>query len=400
VSHTLDVDFNEPILIVRIPNRKFIDEDSIQSLQKSLFMMNSFLEDPDLMVSFLRSISTMRQTESAGMSSLPMPRRQDEAKSGLASSDQMITKTALPKVAPPPMPPGSPSKGIIGLSNSNINSNHQPGIQIPTHETSGTNGIQRSLIPIERDSMQSESSMTAGQSRNKHDPSESDNYSGLHPAAPLLPPDQASALNKSRRKDGEIPRATDPKEQSQMRPKPPPPPLPAGAGKMQVRPRPAPRVNTVQTRGAGLSLTRLDTVKPEGVSGLKSASMLTPSRTSPLSALDRDELRKRGQAALVQLRSKGSTDDRKRLIEEGRQLLRLARANTPALTPPAGQSSRPRPVPPPPPPMPPSRSLNKESHIHVVHPTHPPPETPAQSADEDEAGSENSAWDFDDFDDM
>jgi hypothetical protein len=364
VTHTYDADFNEPVLILKVPNRRLIDEDAIQSLQKRLFMMNRYLEESGSYASFLHSISEMHGRDSQMRTSVvssptrhpkleARPRSFDMPKPKTASSDSGSNRPAAPPPVPPPVPPtppGFPSKRVTILTRSQVKAHS--AIQLPMYDTDITNGQQRAC--------QIGPSTQNGNTIHSESMQEPETKSEMRTVQKLPAVQQTRVA-----------------QQSAARRKPPPPPPATG----------------IATR-SGLKLSQIHISKTAG--NTRSAlSPRTPIGASPTSALDRSELRKRGQAALVKLRSRGSPEDRRRLIEEGRQLLQQARSKVTALPPSTRESSKPRRAPPSPLRAPPS-TRKEESK------TQPPERLPATSspaANNDLEGGADSGWDFDDFDD-
>jgi len=56
VQHTMDPDFDEPLIMLKSSNSAFIDEDALQLLQKSLIQLSDVLENPSLRSKFLHRI--------------------------------------------------------------------------------------------------------------------------------------------------------------------------------------------------------------------------------------------------------------------------------------------------------------------------------------------------------
>ena len=111
VTHTLDPDFNEPILILRIPNQRFIDEDSIQLLQKSLFKIHTYLENPGEMTAFLKMVSKTSRGEGDihNATEAPQPRSRQASSGSLGgtkgkSVPQEHEKVTSPTSASPTYP--------------------------------------------------------------------------------------------------------------------------------------------------------------------------------------------------------------------------------------------------------------------------------------------------------
>ena len=343
VTHTLDAGFNDPVLMLKLPNRKFIDEDSIQSLQKSLFVMNRFLKDSEPMASFIRSVSTMHQAGSPGISSQSIQKSRDGTKFKSACGGLMAPSAASQErdqqevslLIPPPLL-GIQSKRIVDVSKNN---SHERGTHIPHHHANGASVLQRKPP-------------NTAQSQISY---------------------QGSGFSEKHVKIRHTVKLT---EQNLMHSKPPHPPFSRVATKSGMQPT-------------------LNIAKPTRANNPSPSS-----GANPLSVVDRDALRKRGQAALVQLRSKGTTDERRRLIEEGRQLLRRAKANTPTAARQDQQSSRPRQLPPAPLPRPAPRGATKEAHTHVAHPTLSATKISKQPVADYDDGREDTGWDFDDFDGM
>ena len=271
VAHTMDSNFNDPILHLQVIDRRMIDEDSIQTLGKNLIYVNQILKDPDLWGSILGFDST--------------------SSDGTTPKSRVLEKTIpsptlVPEILVQASPPMNERKPVdAAVSSQEID-----------------------LKPSKEEVVITQTNMSLEEETSK----------------------QVLELSSS------------PKLIQTVKARAPPPP---------------PKVPPV--------------VKP-------SPSESPSSRLSEKPRLQRLDMKKP--------RAKNLSNDRRRLIEEGRKLLNQNRI----------QKVRPKPqqrVRPPPPPPP--------QRVKVAAPTKPLEPTPqADKKTETDDGSEGSAWDFDNFDDM
>jgi hypothetical protein len=96
VAHSMDDDFNTPIIYVKIPGQSFIDESAIRSLQKCLFATDGFLKEPTSKAPFFRSLATMHKISSCTTPSTAptsAPTSATEIKSTIQKSKSAIPST-------------------------------------------------------------------------------------------------------------------------------------------------------------------------------------------------------------------------------------------------------------------------------------------------------------------
>jgi hypothetical protein len=495
VAHSMDDDFNTPIIYVKIQGQSFIDESAIQSLQKCIFATDSFLKEPSSKAPFFRSLATMHKifsgltparapTSAAASTTKPSPVKESKptnttttrsmAPSPVKESKPTITTTTTRSMAPSPvikskqkittttrsMAPSSvkeskptittttrsmapspvkESKPTIATtarwrspfkeSKPTISTTTRSMASSPVKEskpaiTTTTRSMAPSPVKESKPEASSAARLMAPQQAHEPNP----DLIGTHKVAngvaqqtkrdnatlPPRPPLPSATANNVPNGDGPTlaPPKSTPKAPSSRNPAAPAPKPPAATAKPSTQPQRVAR----SMRGLQLDTTAKT---PSPLSNAK-----TPSpRSNPLTSNDRAELRKRGEeakATLSRLHSPGGPQDRRRLIEEGRELLRRARSANGAPPPPpirpapasatkaASRSGTPK-VPPSSlnverhnhnPPKPASKSLNTDSHKQAVPAAKPiSPSKVLQKLSEkaNDNGSAASGWDFDDF---
>ncbi|KAG7356314.1 hypothetical protein IV203_001000 [Nitzschia inconspicua] len=238
VMHTMDPDFNEPLAITKAANKLYIDEDSIQLLQKSLFQVSKVLEDPSSRLALLRHIANQYQEAGSSDNTIETTSRTEHApgKHTAAELPQDISKKKQ-TVTPPPSARGRTTNGV----------------------PSATSRLAKQII-------------------------------ASTPSKPFAPAVRVSGTNVS------------------------------GAGSVSM-----PKEKSLQMPGSLIKTNeRSSQTQVDAKIVVRDAG---PSKATQ-SDLDRDELRKRGQAALVKLRGTTQESNRRRLIEEGRLLLKQSRSGT------------------------------------------------------------------------
>jgi hypothetical protein len=335
VAHTMDHNFDDPILNLRTPNRKLIDQDAIQNLQNSLIAINRYLEDPKSMASFLRFISRMQENNVDPSSK---------------SNSKMLTSNKAAKSNPPSARDKIPAVALDSASNKSFPSTVPPPKHLPMHSKEGAKPVLKS--------------------------------SKVTPSSLELPTQPTS----------------------------------------QITYPPEPVVRTETSVSTALSLQKVltdphsSTIKVSKISvplqnnisrGSKSPSKSPP---PPPPSTTQSKLKATAQPGKRLVTSKTTTfrltkntpDERRKLIEEGRQLFQRSRmqaasggAKTKASPPTRKAAARARSSPPPAPSTLLKTSVSQRQPIarrleqkHVI------------SADIDDAASEDSEWNFDDFDKM
>ena len=101
VAHSMDDDFNTPIIYVKIQGQSFIDESAIRSLQRCLFATDSFLKEPTSKEPFFRSLATMHEISSCTTPSINTKSAIQESKRAIPSTHQSVAPrhTEEPKPA-------------------------------------------------------------------------------------------------------------------------------------------------------------------------------------------------------------------------------------------------------------------------------------------------------------
>jgi hypothetical protein len=401
VAHSLDSGFNSPIVIVQTPHKKFIDEDAILELQKILFAISDFVLQDGSIATFLQSIVTMHKT---GPTSYPT--LQSNRKTAIAPASNAQSKKTAALVSPTrSMLPNRVEKSATSKEAQrelavNGSRPQKQSPQLPQNDNQRKPVVQSSAKPL------------VSKPR------------GLPPAEKSFPDHQMSSPPP--------PRPSQPSSEiKSMQSQPIKPKGGSGSTSSTTSARGnlgLGRTATVVERLPSSSTTTPQFPSTPAAHATVAASPATPQfPTTPTAAsvtvsaslvsaptVNRDELRKRGEAALSKIRNRGSPDeDRKRLIAEGRALLRKARAGAAAVPvvqqptlfspPPVAKS------PPPPPKRPPAQSRdgpeaplhNNGSGLQAASSLAGMPKVPPsdlESSDQKEESSEDgSGWDFDDF---
>lgn len=370
-THSMDSDFNEPIMIVHDPRRTYIDEDAIQLLQKSLYSTQCWIDDPRSMDSLLSFVSTLHKSAEG---TLPTINRHTVApRPATAKNVTPIDKHTNPVIPPPtkaavttsmPSKLVVPTKPVAAASNLKTpqpppetkSSNEEPPKVVPP--TAIGAGLSFAPRPAANGSSEDRNGIPAKKPVAQR---------LLVPATP--PRDYATKIPSPRPTDSvTLPSTALEGYETKI-------PSPQRAGLSTIVPAsPFPQAHEtkIPTPRAGSSTTAAGTPR---------------TRESPA----RSELFRRGQEARSKLRATGDTTDRKKLIAEGRELLRKARSGKGSVAPappPAPKVAGMSPVRPTGIPSPKPRSTNN-GVMKLA-------ETPVAKDD----ASEGSGWDFDNFDDM
>jgi hypothetical protein len=252
VMHTMDPDFNQPIAILKSDNKKYIDEEAIQLLQKSLVQISRVLEDSSTRANLIKYIESQHGDLATSSHENTQGKRVNTFGRTVGAKDYPRVKNVSQRIKQtPPPPPPQPKKKEQESQNSSSSNQAAPKV---SHTTS--NGFAAAGCPPAKQTSQ-QSPLTS-----------------VNP--PSQVPTATTALNSQ----------------------------------------------AVLSRTAPQSSTRAIPVASSGLVHVK-----TKASTISKPPIDRDELRRRGQEALEKLRSSSSNaGSRRRLIEEGRQLLKQKQA--------------------------------------------------------------------------
>jgi hypothetical protein len=311
MTHSDDDKFNDPIVVLKTPNHKYIDEGAIQALQKSLLATKNFLEAEGSIDRTLRSLALMRRTVTEDRTMLPLDMKTSEESYVDASADSQDVKARSPS--------GStklhPSPAISSPSSTKMVEPSPPAL-LPT-EALGNVATRSTRAPPSPPSPQSPAQV-ANNTNTGH--SESNPNS--------LPKQLNQGLSRGAYSKSVPKSATDSLK-------------PFSPATINLPVKPPPSVNKLPLKGdvtlaraiaaPSPRLSDADAVPTAGKSPSRSAATTEPHKPH----LSREQLRKRGEAALVRLRVTTSktasiTSDRKRLMEEGRKLLKFAKSKSPA----------------------------------------------------------------------
>ena len=424
VGHAMDPDINNPLIMLKSSDRRLIDESSIQVLQKSLIHLSNILQEPLSRSSFLQSLTNGTAYISQSTSDVTTKPKSPSVKSKkvrplslkkIAKKPQakVVEKTAKPfgknpsveddetkkpepvveeqikdaepeepqRRRPPPPPPRD--KSLESVSNESVTSIKPTTSSI---DTKVGNGIETT---------------TPKKTTSKVTPTPPPKPTVPKPAK--APPKVSTPIIK--------PKAKDSVTNSGIKATPKLPPKPA-MDREELRRRGKAALDRLKRGKEGQAPKTITYTPKKTPSGQAGSKPPTPSRPRPTigakptkTPLDREALLKRGQEALQKMRSAKaqatprttprttsqteSEDDqnssRRRLIEEGRQLLLQSRSARSAA----------KPAPPPPPRKP------KETPSKPKLPPPPPKEASTKAVKlSTSEESENAGWDFDDFDDF
>ena len=292
MTHSSDRDFNDPFVVLKIPNLMCIDEDAIQALQKSLFAVKSCLEEEGSMGLFLRKVQASHKL---GLD------YKTSAKNSICADTGADTTTGQGTTAPL-----SPTDRVVG--------------RLPSAK-SDTPSLSQSRRKIN----QSENSASVRLSTN------SDSVVGVVQRSSPMPHVSHSRTDGAPRPPCP-PTPNFPKDARKGGKEAPKPPTQRYAA--SDAPGPKPPSGLSNPAASESARVRSGTESLNGGSNSRSlgenATQTNAASRRPL--LNRAELRKRGQAALSRLRTNPAVNalpDRKRLIEEGRKLLKHAKATSP-----------------------------------------------------------------------
>jgi hypothetical protein len=284
VMHTMDPNFNHPIAILKPVKELRIDENAIQLLQESLVRVGRVLEDKSSRSALIHFIASQHQDKCIGQThsykaisgrgvTEPVRHIPSQVKNKVVSTRKAIAPTGGHQ---PPAALALPKKVVGGLRS--IKPSAPP--PLPKRESSGL--VQKGETPATAVANSSSS-----------------------------PDDKRMHLSLSEQLPENIDLGTrvQQKVTSSAQPQTPAP--------LHLKPNELPPQIT--------SAPAMPIGNQKSISSCSSNKIVT--KIDPGKVLDRDELRKRGQAALDGLRNTSQTGSRRRLIEEGRQLLKQSMSN-------------------------------------------------------------------------
>jgi hypothetical protein len=143
VMHTMDPDFNQPIAILKSDNKKYIDEEAIQLLQKSLVQISRVLEDSSTRANLIKYIESQHGDLATSSHESTQGKRVNTFGRTVRAKDDPRVKNVSQRVKQtPPPPPPQPKKTEQESQNSSLSNQAAPRV---SHSTS--NGFSAAGCP-------------------------------------------------------------------------------------------------------------------------------------------------------------------------------------------------------------------------------------------------------------